>query len=441
MNPNIVLITCHDLGRHLGCYGVPSVQSPNLDRMADEGVLFTNSFCTSPGCSPSRASLYTGRYPHSNGVMGLTHANFAWDLNPGERHLVQYLNDAGYRTALIGGQHETRHPDKLGFNDGCDGDWRPCDDVARHAEAWLRQRVDDTTPFYLQVGFFEPHRPFDFGGVEPEASDGVTVPPFLVADEAAHREFADYQGAIHKVDAAVGVILDRIQDSPLADNTMIIFTTDHGMPFPRAKCTTYDPGIEVAHIVKWSGQPWSNGRRTDELVSNVDQLPTLLDMLGLHVPDAVQGRSWLPLLTGGQYEARREIFAEKTYHGYCDPMRCIRTRTHKLIANFTAAPAVEDPSQTYRPKTIPLEPADPASAYHEPLELYDLTVDPLEHHNLAGNPKVSHLQAQLTERLRDWMADTGDPLLKGIPVSPMQRETTDTLHPGHGHPVQERASK
>jgi hypothetical protein len=108
-------------------------------------------------------------------------------------------------------------------------------------------------------------------------------------------------------------------------------------------------------------------------------------------------------------------------------MRCIRTATHKLIVNFTAAPAIEDPSQTYRPKTIPVVPADPAYAYHDPVELYDLVSDPLEHRNLAGRPDAADIQTELLERLNHWMIETDDPLLEGIPVSPMQCVATNAL--------------
>jgi N-sulfoglucosamine sulfohydrolase len=426
-NPNIVSITCHDLGRHLGCYEVSTIRTPNLDKMAAEGVRFSSSFCTSPGCSPSRASLYTGRYPHNNGVMGLTHAYFAWDLYPEERHLVQYLNDSGYKSKLVGLQHETRHPEKLGFTDGIGNGGQPCEQTAKDAIIWLEANQNVDSPLYLQMGFFEPHRKFDFGGAKPDDSNGVYVPPFLIDDAGAQAEFAEYQGAIHKVDAAIGQVLDWLATSKLNDNTIIIFTTDHGMPFPRAKCTLYDPGIEVAHLVKWHGKPWSDGRIISKMVSNIDQVPTLLELIGAPIPENIQGQSYLPLLENRPYQKRDAIFAEKTYHGRCDPMRCIRTKNHKVIVNFTAAPAFEDSSQTYHSKTITRVPEDPAHAYHEPVELYDLINDPYEQCNLANEPVHKEIKQNLLNRLYSWMQETKDPLLKEIPLPPMHHLAMDAL--------------
>jgi N-sulfoglucosamine sulfohydrolase len=133
--PNIVQITCHDLGRHLGCYGIETVHTPTLDRLAAEGVRFAHSFCTSPGCSPSRAAMATGRYPHANGVMGLAHAHFGWELAPGERHIAGLLAEGGYHTVLFGLQHVTYHPEKLGFREIFKD--RPADGVAENIEQWL----------------------------------------------------------------------------------------------------------------------------------------------------------------------------------------------------------------------------------------------------------------------------------------------------------------
>ena len=158
--PNIVVVVCHDLGRHLGCYGVSTVDSPAIDRLAAEGVRFSNSFCVAPQCSPSRAAMFTGRYPHSNGVMGLTHADFAWDLHPDERHLAQLLGAAGYHTALAGLQHESRDTGRLGFAEIMENGLEPCAAVAARAASFLERAAHAAAPFYLQVGFIEPHRLF-----------------------------------------------------------------------------------------------------------------------------------------------------------------------------------------------------------------------------------------------------------------------------------------
>src|SRR5438046_2218278 len=135
--PNIVLITAHDLGRHLNCYGIPSVRSPNLDGLAKQGVRFSNVFCAAPQCSPSRAAIATGRYPHNNGVMGLCHGDFNWDLNGDEQTIGNLLRDAEYHTALLAIQHESSHPERLGFVERFSPQRRIADDIAAMAETWL----------------------------------------------------------------------------------------------------------------------------------------------------------------------------------------------------------------------------------------------------------------------------------------------------------------
>lgn len=423
--PNVVVISCHDLGQHLGCYGVTTVNSPNLDRLAREGVRFSSSFCVAPSCSPSRATIYTGRYPHSNGVMGLCHSNFAWDLHPTERHLAGILAEAGYRTVLIGVQHETRRPEDMGWQEILGG--LDAGEVAEDAVRWLCNTGTREQPFYAQIGFFEPHRLFHTFGPDPDDSLGVTVPPWLVDEPSARAEFAGYQGAIRKMDAAVGRVLAALDNLGLDGNTLVIFTTDHGMPFPRAKCSLYDPGISVALIMRWPSRGWAGGKVFTEMVSNVDYLPTILEAVGVPIPKNVQGRSFAPLLDAREYAPRTEIFAEMTYHDYFDPRRCIRTPTHKLIANFSTAYFFMDPSQTWRPATITAHPEEPAWAYHPHIELYDLQADPLEFNNLAESPEHADLRDELASRLLAWMEDTHDPLLHGPPASPHHLATIEKL--------------
>ena len=423
--PNIVLMICHDLGQHLGCDGIETIRTPALDGLAGQGVRFSNSFCTAPSCSPSRASIFTGRYPHSNGVLGLCHSDFGWDLHLTERHLAGLLRDAEYHTALIGTQHATRRLDDMGWEHvepkgSCDG-------VARRAVKWLEKAAGGARPFYAQIGFVEPHRKFDFGGAQPDDSKGVHVPHWLVDEPTARDEFAAYQGAIGKLDIAIGEILRAVDDLGIRDNTIVIFTTDHGMPFPRAKCSLYDPGIEVAFIARWPGGGWAGGTVYEEMISNVDYAPTLLEAVGIDGPENIQGRSLLGLLNGMGYSPRDEVFAEMTYHDYFDPRRCIRTRTHKLIANFTTAPFFMDPSQMWRPGTITAEPEDPTRAFHPHLELYDLESDPEETANIVDNDEHADIARELSGRLLEWMEETDDPLRHGPPPSPHHRAVMSRL--------------
>lgn len=426
MRPNILFITSHDLGQHLGCYGVTTVATPALDELARTGVRFTRSFCTAPQCSPSRAAIHTGRYPHATGVLGLTHGAFAWDLHPGEQHLASVLGRAGYHTAVIGVQHESRQPARGGYAEMAVGE-EPAATIAEKCGSFFRRQRGSTEPFYLQVGFFEPHRRFDFGGATPDRERGVFIPPYLKDEPATREELAGFQGAIRQLDQAMGQLLRALATHGLAENTLVIFAADHGIPFPRAKCTLYDPGLQVALLMRWPARGWSGGRTIDALVSNVDYFPTLLEAAGLTPEVSVQGTSFAPLLDGRSYRSREEIFAEMTYHLYYDPLRCIRTSHFKLIGNFGTGPSYMNATQTYRPVAAPVVPAAPEHTLHPDLELYDLQNDPNEWHNLAGRPEWRELQRDLAQRLRRWMQETGDPLLQGVPACPQHHRVIEAL--------------
>jgi arylsulfatase A-like enzyme len=441
--PNILLITCHDLGRFLGCYGVPTVQTPHLDALAADGVRATRAFCTAPQCSPSRASLFTGRYPHANGVLGLTHADFAWDLHPDERHLGQVLRDAGYATALMGVYHESRggSPDEVAARCGMETVLPPLhgEELTDAALDWLSRAAGGERPFYLQAGYHEPHRApaevrdepgyMGFLGdyLAPDDTLGVTIPPYLRETATAREELAELQGAVRALDAAAGRLLAEVRDLGLEERTVVIFTTDHGVALPRAKCSLYDPGLEVALILRHPARGWRGGRTVESLISNLDLFPTLLELLGLPIEERVQGQSQLAALDGTSHTPRDEVFGEMTYHDYYDPRRCIRTERHKLIANFSAAPAFMDPSQSWQPRTVTTIPADPARAYHPPIELYDLDADPNEWRNLADEPDHAAIRGDLLSRLGRWMRDTGDPLLAGAVTSPLHRRVVGML--------------
>lgn len=378
---------------------------------------FARSFCTAPQCSPSRASLHTGYYPHAAGVLGLAHHPYGWRLDASVPHTAQLLAEFGYSRTLVGMQHliERGSAYELGYE-------RVLPVAAAYEEAdatvaLLRELSAADRPFYLEVGFEEPHRPYDFGGAQPDTSRGVAVPGYLPDVPEARADVAAFQGAIRQMDAGVGRILSGLDGLGLTESTCVIFVTDHGAAMPRAKCTLYDPGIEVAFLWRWPARGLSGGRVVDELVSNVDVTPSLLDGLGLAAPPGLHGRSLWTLLAGGAYSPRREIFAEKTFHTYYEPMRAIRTEQHKLIVNFEISTAVDVPSDIRASPIYPLM-LDAFDGVRPKVELYDLAADPFERTNVADTVEMQSIQAELRGRLLQWMQETNDPLLRGPVASP-----------------------
>jgi N-sulfoglucosamine sulfohydrolase len=422
---NILLIHCHDLGRFLGTYGVETVSTPNLDALADESALFEQAFATAPHCSPARASLFTGMYPQSNGVLGLTHEPFGWDLNEPSNHIAYRLKSAGYQTELVGVHHESRVladdvvADRLGFDRARTGGGR--DVVVHRATDALRRMSGSPGPFYLQVGFTEPHRVpserdrpgvmgFLADGVNPDASLGHTVPAHLVDDDGAREEIAELQGAVKHMDEGVGSILAELDSLGLREQTLVLFTTDHGLALPRAKCTLYDAGLGVALMLRLPGNPAWSGRRVADIVSHVDVLPTLLDLAGLPTPEGLAGTTLRSAVEAGE-APRNHCFSQLSYHTYYDPKRSVRTSTHKLIVNFSNAPRAMDPTQSWIHRSLPAGLSGPTIGTSPAVELYDLTTDPEELDNIAGQPGQSEILRDLSATLFEWMRECGDPLL------------------------------
>ena len=436
--PNILLVHCHDLGTYLHGYGAATVRSPNLDAFAEQGLRFANSYCTAPQCSPSRASIFTGRYPHNNGVMGLVHAAYGWDLHPDERHLAQVLLEAGYATEAVGVIHETNSgAERCGYERHIpDGRATAAVDAATERLRHFAQRAD--RPFFMSVGFVEPHRnpppePRDHMGFlshefGPDTQLGVDVPGYLRDTEGTRTELAELQGAIHHVDTQFGRLMAALADLGLEETTLVIFTTDHGYAMPRAKCALYDPGIAVAFMLRWPARPGCNGGAVrDDMISNIDYLPTFLDLLGIPIPGNVQGRSFAPLLDGASYAPRDEIFAEISHHDYYAPRRCVRTHNHKLILVCSSAPRFMDPSQSWRPRSDTVFADNNVGKGHKNVELYDLEQDPWELRNVADEPAYAAARRDLMTRLRRHLVETDDPILQGAITPPFHWKALELL--------------
>ena len=323
--PNILYLHSHDTGRQVQPYG-GAVRTPRIQRLAEEGVVFRQAFCAASTCSASRACLLTGRYAHANGMLGLAHRG--WSLDDYQQHIVHTLRDIGYHSTLVGEQHVSKEPGEIGYDEVVKIATSRATDVAPVTIDLLRRA--HRRPFFLSVGFFETHREF-FRPADGEER-WAAVPPHLPDTPEIRRDIAAFDASARSLDAGIGAVLDELDGLGLSDDTLVICTTDHGMPFPGAKATLTDRGIGVFLIMRGPGG-FRGGRVLDALVSQVDIFPTICDLAGIPPPDWLQGRSMLPLLQGAG-AIRDEVFAEGTYHAAYEPQRAIRTRRWKYIRRF-----------------------------------------------------------------------------------------------------------
>lgn len=413
---NIVYIHSHDTGTIIQPYGYP-VPAPRLSGLADESVMFENMFCANPTCSPSRAALLTGQYPHSCGQFGLSHRGFT--MPSFDHHIVRYLASHGYSTAMSGIQHvaSPHGPEsaaRIGYYEYL-GSER---DTETKCAEWLAAKP--RRPFFLSCGFRETHRPFP----SPDKRDraGGHVAPGYPDDPKLREDFAAYRKSARVLDEKIGVVLDALDRSGLADETIVLCTTDHGIAFPEMKCTLKDLGIGVMAFLRIPGV---SPRRVDALASHVDIFPTLCDLLEIPHPAWLQGTSLLPLIDGTVDSVRDEVFAELNFHSAFEPLRAVRTNRYKLIKRYDGRthhvlPNVADGgSKEYFLAHGWNDQPPPAEA------LYDLATDGYERTNRLDDPALTSIRDDLRQRLDGWMRETNDPLVGRLPGN-------DVLEPPSG---------
>lgn len=409
--PNIVMITCHDLGRHIGCYGVSSVHTENLDALAARGVRFANAYSTSAVCSPGRASLHTGRYPQSNGVMGLIHPPWWWRLDEGEKHTAAYLKELGYETHLIGFNHIDPDPERLGYDHLHSRQNRAAETVHAAARLFMRNPRTDR-PFFAKVGFSEVHRPFNRGS---DTSKGLQIPGYLQDTADIRDDLAAFQETIRFFDTKVGEILEALETSEAAENTLVIMTSDHGIPYPGAKWTVRKAGIEVPLVMYQPGTMFAGGRVLSNIVSNVDVLPTLLEHLGADTPADLQGNSFLDVLRDeSAVPPRREAFAQYTPDMKRDNLsRSIINDRYHLIRYFDQGRTVDYPVDVH-PQTFAFHQQRCRTSGTRPFrQLFDIENDPYELADIGDREENSEIVHDLSAKLLAWMQSVDDPLLQG----------------------------
>ncbi len=406
--PNILYVHSHDTGRYVQPYG-HQVPTPNIQRLADQGLLFRQAFAAAAVCSGSRAALLTGQASHSTGMLGLAHRGYR--LADTSRHLAHTLHDHGYFTALLGEQHLAADPEDIGYEHVVAIESFHADLVAPAAVELIDDLPTDR-PFFLSVGFFETHRAY-FEPTSVRDALYSAPPPNLPDTPEIRRDVAAFKASARSLDHGVGAVLNALDERDLADNTLVILTTDHGIPFPGAKATLFDRGIGVMLIVRGPGG-FHGGRVSDALVSQIDLFPTICELAGIERPQWLQGQSLMPLLRKEVDQVNDEIYAGITYHAAYEPQRAVRTERYKYVKRFdpqvdtVVLPNVdESPSKDLLLANQWTERKIPAEA------LYDLIFDPNEATNLAGDPAYEAVRERLAAKLHDWMVETDDPLLHG----------------------------
>jgi N-sulfoglucosamine sulfohydrolase len=416
--PNVIYLHSHDTGRHVQPYG-HAVPTPAIQRFAEQGVLFRRAFATAATCSGSRAALLTGQYPHVNGMTGLAHRG--WELNDVRRHVVHTLRTAGYHSELIGEQHVSETPDVLGYDRFYDIASNHVAQVAPLAVDALKRMPE---PFFLSVGFFETHRRF----FEPsDVDERYALPPANLPDlPEVRRDMAEFLASARSLDSGVDQVLAALDRTGLAERTLVILTTDHGLPFPGAKATLFDRGLGVSLILRGPGG-FHGGRVEEAMVSHLDIYPTLCDLAGLEHPPFLQGSSLLPLVRGEVDRLHDELFAEITYHAAYEPQRSVRTDRYRLIRRFGSLDGPVLPNVDDGPTKDALVELGWFGWAGEEERLHDVLLDPDETNNLIADPAYSAVAHDLRRRLHRWMAETDDPLLRG-PVELPPRGRANGVH-------------
>lgn len=429
---NILLLISDDQGLDLGCYGT-RISTPRIDRLAAEGTRFTRGYAAVSSCSPSRAVIHTGLYTHQNGMYGLQHDVHHQGVLDGIETLPALMRRAGYATALVGKKHigpdkafpfeAELVPERSGIRD--------VRELAVAAASFIRST--DDRPFFVTVAYSDPHRAaVDYGndrawpGVKPVTYDPrrVPLPSHLPDLPEVRQDLAEYYESLSRLDAGVGMLLDLLQETGRADDTLVIFLSDNGRPFPGAKTNFYDPGIHLPLIIR---APGSAPAVNQAMVSWVDIAPTVLDWAGVAPPAAypLSGKSLLPILGQRDDPARDAIFASHDFHEINQyyPMRAVRTRTHNYILNLASPldyPIAGDVAGSPSWKAISADPAirlgkrSQAAYLRRPAEeLYDLTRDPDELVNVVADPAYAEVRDALRARLLAMRQATHDPWLAG----------------------------
>ncbi|MFN3189802.1 MAG: sulfatase [Aureliella sp.] len=454
--PNVVLFIADDVSwNDYGCYGNELARTPNIDALAANGLQFQNAILTASSCSPSRASIVTGRYPHNNGKAAELHlpiaANLPW--------FPELLREAGYYTALCGKNH-MKVDNNVGV-DSSDPRGRAFDlvDSSRakgnsggHSK-WLdttRNRPKDK-PFFFWFAAFDAHRGWDADREWSPTEYGpkhepnrVAVPPFLRDSPATRDDLASYYNEVTRFDHFIGQVVGELERQQVLDETLILVLADNGRPFPRAKTRLHDSGMKTALVAHWPKGIQRSGE-VQGLVSVIDLAPTILSMAGVDIPATMQGVSLEPMFESNSAIVRKYAFSEHNWHDYEAHGRSIRDGKFLYIKNNRPYQMWQGPADSVRsPSHVDLIKANAAGdltaaqsdVFMKPRpaeELYLASEDPDQLNNLVGNPAYEAELERLRELLEAWAFQTADSVPAQLSADSFDRETGDRIVKGEGY--------
>jgi arylsulfatase A-like enzyme len=422
---NVIYINTHDSGRMLSPYGY-SVPTPNLQEFSKESLLFRQAYCVGPTCSPSRAGLVTGMYPHSNGMLGLSQRGFG--LKDYSWHLVNKVKENGYHTVLCGIQHEagsyldhSKGAAIIGYDEDitCDNRGIEQEDLvkwdyenAKKVVEWIKVN-GKKEKFFMSYGLYATHRRYP-KEIDASVDKRYVIPPYPSVDtEETREDHARYLTSAAWFDRCFGLVINTLKEEGLYEDTIILYTTDHGVAIPYSKCTLYDSGIGVALIMRVPGSK-SNGEITDSLVSQVDIYPTLCDLLNIEKSERIQGKSFARFFSNSKEVHREEVFAEINFHTSYEPTRCVRTKRYKYLEYVDEYYLGINYSNIDESISKEILMDNGLKEQFKPrVALFDLYHDPGERRNLAGDEKYSDVLKDMENRLLEWQKETKDPLING----------------------------
>ena len=423
--PNILFIVADDWSKHAGIFGDKVVRTPNIDRLGKNGLIFDQAFCSAASCSPSRASILTGKHPHQIAEGG----NLWGSLPVRIPNFVSLIQASG---GFVGSEQKGWGPGNFkigGYQDN------PAGKNFKNFEEFLGAKPKDK-PFFFWFGSIDPHRDYVKGtgeqaGLDPQK---VKVPGFLPDTDVVRKDILDYYFEVERFDSNVGKLIATLESKGELENTLIVITSDNGMPFPRAKATCYDSGTNIPLIMYWKGKIKS--ARSSELVSLIDLAPTMLDVMGIEKPADLPSKSLINLINGRPIAHRNAVFVERERHanvrkgdlGY--PVRGIRTKEFLYLRNFepnrfpagdpqkwVAVGPYGDIDDSPSKQLIMSDSANYAFFFNRTFkkrgseELYDLKNDPSQLHNLAKEKRFEKAKKYLKIELEAWMKRTNDPRL------------------------------